>query len=311
MDALLHADLWQLTANGVVRGSLYAALGAGLALVLGVTTRFHFAYSLTYTLAPYAAYWVMTDRGVPFWPAAAVGLVTAIVASVALEGLVYEPVAHRARDRAMLAVLVTSLGVSSAGIALLQLWQGTSSLPFYGPTMTIVELGSVRTSNFEIAETMTCLALVVGLAGFLAFTSTGRAIKAVRSNPPLASILGIGVRRVNLIVFGIAGLVSGVCALWRGLLYTVEPVMGDNVVIYGFVVAFMAGTRTSPLRAIAVGLAVGLLEQWASIWMSVQWTQTAVFLVLVVYLVALSLRGRWRPRRPLRVTRRPIALTEA
>lgn len=298
MDSLLDADLWQLTANGVARGSFYAALGAGLALVLGVTGRFHFAYTLTYTFAPYAAYLAMERQAVSFWPAALIGLAAAVVLSVLIEVLVYAPVARRAGDRAMLAVLVTSIGVSTAGIAALQLELGTGSLPFYGPIMEISEYGPVRVSNFEVYQLLSCLGLVVALALFLARTSTGRAIKAVRSNPSLAAVLGIGVARVNVVCFAIAGLLSGVCALWYGLLYTVEPVMGDKVVIYGFVVAFLAGTRTSPLRALVVGLGVGLLEQWSSVWLSVQWTQTAVFTVLVVYLVALSGRGRWRRTAP-------------
>ncbi|GAB2850504.1 branched-chain amino acid ABC transporter permease [Actinocorallia aurea] len=300
MHDLLDADLWQLTANGLIRGAFYAALGAGLALVIGVTTRFHFAYALTYTVAPYAAFWVMDAAGMPFWPSALIGLLTAVAVSVLLELGVYEPVARRAADRAMLAVLVTSIGVSTAGVALLQLMLGTSSLPFYGPSVALHDIGPVRISTFEIQEAATCLLLVLGLAAFLAFTPLGRSVKAVRSNPGLAAVLGIGVRRVNLVCFAIAGLISGACALWYGLLYTVQPTMGDSTVIYGFVVAFLAGTRSSPLRALPVGIGLGLLEQWASIWLSVQWAQTAVFTVLAVYLAFLAGKGRMPRLRPVR-----------
>lgn len=310
MESLLSADLWQLTTNGLVRGAFYAALGAGLALVLGVTGRFHFAYTLTYTVAPYATFWAVDSLGVGFWPAAAGGLAVAVLLSVLLELGVYEPVSRRAGDRSMLAVLVTSIGVTTAGVAAIQLALGTGSVPFYGPEMVINEWGSVRVSNFEIYQVATSVGLVLALAAALRFTGLGRSIKAVRSNPPLAAVLGIGLRRVNLTCFAIAGLISGVSALWYGLLYTVEPMMGDKVVIYGFVVAFLAGTRTSPLRALPVGIGLGLVEQWASIWLSVQWTQTAVFTVLVAYLVYLSGRGRWQRLLPRRRSAVPT-LTEA
>ncbi|MFI0368892.1 branched-chain amino acid ABC transporter permease [Actinomadura sp. 1N219] len=303
MHDLLDAELWQLTANGLVRGAFYAALGAGLALVIGVTARFHFAYALTYTVAPYAAFWAMDGLGVPFWPSALIGLAAAVAVSMLLEAGVYEPVARRAADRAMLAVLVTSIGVSTAGIALLQLKFGTSGVPFYGPDQVRHDAGPVRVSNFELYLVATCLVLVAALAAFLAFTPIGRSIKAVRSNPGLASVLGIGVRRVNLVCFAIAGLVSGACALWYGLLYTVQPTMGDTTVIYGFVVAFLAGTRSSPLRALPVGVGLGLLEQWASIWLSLQWTQTAVFTVLTGYLAFLAVKDRLPPIRLVPVRR--------
>ncbi|MEV0666479.1 branched-chain amino acid ABC transporter permease [Actinomadura luteofluorescens] len=300
MHDLLGGELWQLTVNGLVRGAFYAALGAGLALVIGVTARFHFAYALTYTVAPYAAFWAMDGLGAPFWPSALAGLAAAVAVSMLLEAGVYEPVARRAADRAMLAVLVTSIGVSTAGIALLQLRFGTGSLPFYGPNAVRHQLGSARISGFDLGQTATCLVLVAGLAAFLAFTPTGRSIKAVRSNPGLAAVLGIGVRRVNLVCFAVAGLISGACALWYGLLYTVQPSMGDATVIYGFVVAFLAGTRSSPLRALPVGLGLGLLEQWASNWLPLQWTQTAVFIVLTAYLAFLAVKGRPLRPRPAR-----------
>lgn len=304
MNDLLAADLWQLTANGLVRGLLYAALGAGLALVIGVTTRFHFAYALTYTVAPYVAFWALDSLGVPFWPACLVGVAAAVVVSLLLEVGVYAPVAARAGRRAMLAVLVTSIGISTAGIALLQLWMGTSSIPFYDPsaTPTYLDLGVAQLADFELYEAATALALVVALALFLARTPLGRSVKAVRSNPGLAGVLGISVAKVNLVCFGIAGLISGACALWYGLINTVQPTMGDTIVIYGFVVAFLAGTHRSPLRAVPVGLAVALLEQYASIWLSLQWTQTTVFVVLAVYLAVLAGKGRW-PRVSLRRSR--------
>jgi len=303
MHHLFDADLWQLTTNGVVRGLFYAALGAGLALVIGVTGRFHFAYALTYTVAPYSAFWALDPLGVPFWPACAIGLLAAVACSLVLESAIYRPVAARAGERAMLAVLVTSIGVSTAGIAALQLWKGTGSIPFYDPSAvpSYWDLGVVSLSSFELYQALSALALVVSLALFLSRTSLGRAVKAVRSNPALAGTLGISVPRVNLVCFAFAGLTSGACALWYGLINTVQPTMGDNIVIYGFVVAFLAGTRRSPLRAVPVGLAVALLEQYASIWLSLQWTQTTVFVVLAAYLAGLAVKDRL----PRLVVRRP------
>lgn len=301
MHSLLDADLLQLTTDGVLRGLFFAALGAGLALVIGVTTRFHFAYALTYTVAPYAAFWALDSAGVPFWPACALGVLAAVVVSVAIEAGVYAPVAARAGQRAMLAVLVTSIGLSTAGVAALQLLMGTGSLPFYdaSATPTYLALGGAQTSDYALYQAATGLVLVLALALLLARTSLGRSVKAVRSNPALAGVLGISVTKVNLVCFAIAGLISGACAVWYGLINTVQPTMGDNVVIYGFVVAFLAGTRSSPLRALPVGLAVGLLEQYASIWLSLQWTQTTVFVVLAVYLTALAGKGHL-PRLSLR-----------
>jgi branched-chain amino acid transport system permease protein len=287
------AEFLQLTANGVTRGLFYAALGVGLALVLGVTGRFHFAYALTYTFATYSAFLLIDVAEVPFLAAAAAGVLAAVVLSVLIEVCVYRPVTAKAGRNALLVVIVTSLGITTAGVAALQLIAGTGSLPFYGPVLSSYTVGPVTVSNFDLYQALTSLALVLAVAALLARTRTGRVIKAVRSNPGLAQLMGISARRVHVICFAIAGLISGTSAIWYGLQYTVEPVMGDRVIIYAFVVAFLAGTRTSPLRALVVGLGISLLEQWASMFLTVQWSQIAVFTVLVTYLVLLAARGRW------------------
>ena len=52
----------QLTATGIINGAAYGLLGVGFALILGVTGRFHFAYSFTYALAAYMVFWCVRPR---------------------------------------------------------------------------------------------------------------------------------------------------------------------------------------------------------------------------------------------------------
>jgi hypothetical protein len=73
--------------------------------------------------------------------------------------------------------------------------------------------------------------------------------------------------------------------------------MGATPVIYAFVVAFLAGTARSPIRVFVIGILIGLIEQYSSIWLSVRWTQTAVFVILVGYLTYLAIKtSAWRAR---------------
>jgi len=293
MDPL--TNFLQLTANGVFTGLAYGALGAGFALILGVTGRFHFAYALTYTATVYFAYSVLSSLKFPFWVAALFGVAVSTVLSVLIELIVYRPVARRAGPAATMAIFVAALGVGTAGISIIQLIWGTAGLSFYGPELIPIEISGVTFTNFAIFQALTSVVVVVGLTLLLRFTSVGRSIIATRGNPDLARVMGINPERVFLIVFALGGAIAGVEAIWSGLMYTADSSMGDRSIIYAFVVAFLAGTTRSPIRALFVGLALGLLEQWASIFMSVQWTQNTVFVILVVYLLLLSSKGKIRP----------------
>ena len=58
-----------------------------------------------------------------------------------------------------------------------------------------------------------------------------------------------------------------------------------------------AGTARSPIRVFVIGVLIGLIEQYSSIWLSVRWTQTAVFVILVGYLTYLAVKtSAWRAR---------------
>jgi hypothetical protein len=59
-------------------------------------------------------------------------------------------------------------------------------------------------------------------------------------------------------------------------------------VIFAFVVAFLAGTASPPIRVFLTGLAIGLIEQWSTIWLEVRWSQLVVFVILLLYVVSLS-----------------------
>jgi branched-chain amino acid transport system permease protein len=287
----------QLTVDGFFRGCSYGLLGAGFALILGVTGRFHFAYAFTYTFAVYMAYQFTFPWGLPFWPSAILGVLVSAVVGVLIERVVYRPLAANAGANALLAIFVASLGLGIAGENIIRLYWGSETQSYYGPDKVAYTLWDTTFINFDVWQAGSAIALILILAGLLRYTALGRQIKATRVNPELARIIGINANTIYLIVFFIGSVFAGVAAIWYGLKYTVDPAMGFTPVIYAFVVAFLAGTASSPIRVFITGIIVALIEQYSSIWLSARWTQTAVFVVLVLYLSVLAFRASSIPTR--------------
>ena len=281
----------QLTVNGVINGAGYGLLGVGFALILGVTGRFHFAFSFTYTLAAYLIY-TLHNRGahLNLWLALALGLGLVTALGVGIERYVYQPLALRAGATALLAIFVAALGIGIAGENLIRLFWGSSSQPLTGLAQKPIRLFNDRAIflNYDVYQVLSAVALVLILAALLRFSPLGRAIKATRGNPEMAQIIGINPRVIYMVCFATGTLFSGVAAFWYAIKFSVIPDMGLRPVIFAFVVAFLAGTARSPVRVFLVGIAVSLIEQWSSMIMSVRWTQTAVFVILVFYLISLS-----------------------
>jgi branched-chain amino acid transport system permease protein len=282
----------QLTVVGIINGAAYGLLGVGFALILGVSGRFHFAYGFTYALAGYLIFTFAERVGIPFWFSAALGILAVGIVGVAIERVVYRPLATRAGANALLAVFVASLGIGIAGENLIRLLyssaaQQLASAPT-GLRTPIRWSDSVVFRWVDVWQVVTAVVLVAALAALLRFTALGRSIKATRVNPEMARIIGIDPNRIYLVCFFIGSLMCGVAAFWFGVKFSVAPDMGFKPVIFAFVVAFLAGTASPPARVFVTGIFVSLIEQWSTMWLEVRWTQLVVFVVLLAYLVLLA-----------------------
>jgi branched-subunit amino acid ABC-type transport system permease component len=281
----------QLTVDGFFRGCSYGLLGVGFALILGVSGRFHFAYGFTYTLAVYLAFTFTFRVDLPFWPSAVLGVVLAAVVGALIERVVYRPLAANAGSTALLAVFVAALGLGIAGDNLVRLFWGSETQAYFGPAKKPYNVWDTIFLNYDVWQASSGIVITLLLAAMLRFTALGRRIKATRVNPELARTIGIDADSTYVICFFLGTICAGVAAIWYGLKFTVDPGMGYSPIIYAFVVAFLAGTTRSPIRVFVTGVMVALIEQYSSIWLSVRWTQTAVFVVLVGYLTVLAVRS--------------------
>ena len=281
----------QLTATGIINGAAYGLLGVGFALILGVSGRFHFAYSFTYTLAAYLVFWFVDRAGVPFWISAVLGILGAMVVGVAIERFIYRGIAARAGANALLAIFVAALGIGVAGQNLISLVFSSASQQIDSPAAlrTPITWGPVVFRWIDVWQVLSAVAIVLGLTALLRFTPLGRAVRATRGNPEMARIIGIDPNQIYLVVFALGTLCCGVAAFWFGVKYSVQPDMGFEPVVFAFVVAFLAGTASSPVRVFVVGLVISLIEQLSTIWLEVRWSQLVVFLVLLLYLISLSI----------------------
>ncbi len=289
MLAVTFDTVRQLITSGIVNGSSYGILGVAFALILGVTGRFHFAFGVLYTLAAFFAFTFFDRVGLPFLVSAAAGVVITTVMGVTIEAVIYRPLAARAGSNALLAIFVASLGLTIAGSNLIQIFWGAQTHSLLGIQIKPFELLGANIINIDVYSVTTFVLLVALLSSLLRFTGLGRAIKATRSNPEMALLIGVDPARIYLVVFAIASLLAGTAAIFASLKYSVEPTMGFRPVVLAFVVAFLGGTANSPVRVFLTGIGIGLIETISSIWLPVRWTQLVVFVLLVLYMISFSI----------------------
>lgn len=301
MSNLTLDNFLQLSIAGIVAGSAYALIGVAFGLILSVTGRFHFAFTFTYTVSAYIASQVGESFGLPFWLALIVGALAGAFFGVAIERLVYRPLAVKSGAYALLVIFVASLGLAIMGRNLIALvWIDSASKQITGFTNAGYDIGPVTVTKLGIIQVVVAWALVLLLGAVLSYTGLGRVVRAVRVNPDMALVVGVDPRTVYLAVFAIGSFLGGVAAVLNATQTAAQPDMGFTPLFYAFVVAFLAGLGSHPVRVAAVGLGIGLVENWSALFMSSRWTSLVVFGILFVYVSlrpvqAASLRRRLRP----------------
>ncbi|HZO06325.1 MAG TPA: branched-chain amino acid ABC transporter permease [Solirubrobacterales bacterium] len=281
-------ELAQAMVTGIITGAAYGLLGAGLALILGVTGRFHFAVGSTYMVTAYLAAVATGIWGLPLIPAVIVGLAVATVFALAIEGVVYNPLAKRAGDGGLLPVFVASLGIVIITENLVRVVWGNNTRNLEGFPSHTYNLGNVTFTLLDLTLVIVTLVLLGGLSLLLARTVLGEQIRAVRGNPLMAQAVGVSVRRIFYLVFAIGTLVVGVAAIFSAMKFAVIPSMGNEPIFYAFVVAFVAGSHRPPIVVGLVGIAIGLAESVSTIWVSDNISALVVFGLLFAILAARS-----------------------
>ena len=248
-----------LTATGLGLAALYFLIAAGLSLVFGLAGVLNFAHGLFLSVGAYATWWAAPHLG--FGPAVAFGVACAAGVGALVELVLIRPLYRRPTEQ----VLVT-VGLSLAGVALLQAVWGADPRPYPRPQWTkeVVTVLGARLPADRLLLLGAAVVVLAGLTAFLRFTRHGLVIRAGVENRAMVSALGIDVRRSFTLVFAIGGGLAGLAGSLGGVYFgSVSPGQGASLLIFAFIVVVIGGMGSVAGTAVAA-VAVGLLQQFVN-----------------------------------------------
>ena len=276
--------------TGILQGSVYALVALGIVLVHRASGVFNFAQAEFGTTGLFAAYAALTLWGWSYPVAFVFGLVVAVAMGLLTERLVIHPLRHSSR----VTLLVGTAGVALAAVGF-QFWQFNDTLIMTMPKINdafflVPPFGAPVTVQQLITFGVLVVASV-GLALYFRYPS-GLAIQAAQQEPVAAELVGISVRRVSMLTWGIAALLGGLAGILSGPNTTFTAGFlsfgAGRALLPGFMAAVLAGMRSMP-GAVAGGLAVGVVEQLGSLTIVTQYVPGPREAVLFVFLLAVLL----------------------
>ncbi|MBN9462632.1 MAG: branched-chain amino acid ABC transporter permease [Burkholderiales bacterium] len=243
--------------NGVQLGVLLFLIAAGLTLVFGVMDFINLAHGVQYMLGAY--FGVMFYALTGSFPAAlALTLAAALACGLALEFLVF----RHLYGRDHLEHVIATFGI------ILFLNQGVKfvwgAAPLSLPTPQALS-GSVALMPGLLYPVWRLVIIGAGLAVALllyflvARTRVGMLVRAGSTHAAMVSALGVDIRRLFMVVFGFGAMLAGFAGIMIAPILSVEPGMGDTILILAFVVIVIGGIG-SIRGAFVAALLVGLVD---------------------------------------------------
>jgi len=248
--------------NGLVTGMLYALMGVGLSLILGLLNIPNFAHGVLYAIGAYVM--VSTVKTFGFLAGALAALVAVAVLGAGIEALGVRRLSGVHPDYILLLTFGLSLILTEA---IILVW-GPVGITSQPPALLAggVDLGITVYPRYRLAVMIVTAALVAACYLFVTRTRYGAIIRAGIEDKDMAAALGINIRRVFTLTFaagaGLAALGGALMAPTRGL----QPTMGLDILPFAFVVVVLGGLGSLP-GAILAGLLVGVVQSlMTAIW---------------------------------------------
>jgi branched-chain amino acid transport system permease protein len=254
--AVTVALVLEQTLNGLQYGVMLFLMAAGLTLVFGIMNLVNLAHGSLYMVGAYLA------TAFAAWSGSFVlGAALALPATL-LVGVVVEVVALRTLyERDHLDQVLATFGLILFFNELIAIIWGraaiyTSVPPFLGGHIRV--LPGVPYPAYRAGIILVGVAVAVLLWVLVTRTRLGMRIRAGASNRTMVSALGVNIRLLYTLVFGLGAALAGLAGAMAGPIYSVQPGMGEAILIQVFVVIVIGGIgsiRGAIVGAIVVGMA--------------------------------------------------------
>ena len=274
----------QLVISGIAQGCIYGLIALGFVLIYKATETVSFAQGDLMMLGAFGGLAGMTMLGFPFWLA-----VPAAIAAMALFGVLTERVVIRPiLGQPAFSIVMLTIGIGYVARGLITMLPGigtdTDTLPVPYRNVTWNAGGLILSAEHMVVIVVTAL-LCVGLFAMFRYSKLGIAMQASSQNQLAAYYMGIPVKRLNGLVWGLAAAVAAIAGLLLAPITFVHANMGF-IGLKAFPAAVVGGFGSLP-GAIVGGLIIGIVESLSGFYLPEGFKDIAAYIVVLIMLVVM------------------------
>ena len=255
----------ELAANvvvaGVLTGLVYGLMALGLSVIFGVVRVVNFAHGEMMTVAMYAATVLFAGLGLdPFLSIIPVA-VAFFFFGYALQRALINPFITRPEHSQFMLLLAVALIIVNG---LLMIFGPSARSVQVDYQLESFEIGGILVDKARLYAALAAVATAAGLFAFFRTTRAGKAIRACADNHLGALVVGLDVKKLYALTFGLGAVCVAVAGCAMVLLVDVTPPLGPAYTLLAFVIVIVGGLGSMP-GALLGGVLIGVSEALAGL----------------------------------------------
>jgi len=272
----------QLVISGIAQGCIYGLIALGFVLIYKATETVNFAQGDLMMLGAFGGLTGMTLLGFPFWLSALCAIAVMALLGVLLERTIVRPILGQ--PAFSIVMLTFGIGYVARGLITMIPDIGTETHTLAVPYKDLIWnlSGLVLSAEHLVVIGVTAL-LCAALYAMFKYSKFGIAMQASSQNQLAAYYMGIPVKRLNGLVWGLAAAVAAVAGLLLAPITFVHANMG-LIGLKAFPAAVVGGFGSLP-GAIVGGLIIGIVEALAGFYLPEGFKDIAAYIVVLVMLM--------------------------
>ncbi len=270
----------QLTANGITVGAIYALVALGVVLIYKATEVLNFAHGDLLVIAAFSAWGLITVLGLPFWLALLLTVVFTAAVAYALDAWVIRRIAGQPQFAGVMLTIALAFMIRG----LVSMAFGPESRNYATPwSNSTTNIAGLQIADLQLVILGMAMAVTVVLYFFFRHTRLGIAMQAASQNQLAAYLNGVRVKQVNSLVWALAGAIAALAGVLLAPITLVDTTLW--LVTLKALAALVLGGFGSIPGAIVGGLLIGLVEQYAGVYMPQGTKDIVAYLVLIGVLI--------------------------
>jgi branched-chain amino acid transport system permease protein len=268
--------------SGILIGGVYALIGIGLTLIFGVMRVINFGHGDILMVGMYLTYMAFSWFGIDPFVSVLITFPLMFIFGGILQKVFINRVLNAVAQNQIL--LTIGLGLIMSNTMMLIFTSDYKILSTSYSSSTIQVGGGVSVSWPLLVSFLITTVITILLYWFLLKTDTGQAIRATAQDREAAQLMGINVKRMSIIAFGLGSALAGTAGALISPTYYIFPQVGSVFTLKAFVITVLGGMG-SVVGATLGGILIGITESMSAVYISSGWKDVVVFSLFLLVLL--------------------------